>query len=143
MFGSNGEVGRHNTSKVDGPALIVGRKGSIGKIHYSKAPSWPIDTTYYIDESCSDWNLKFLFYLLRYLDLHKMNKAAAIPGLNRNDVYDLNVMPYSLEKQNLFVERIEKISNSGNLYLQSQQKLAELFSSLQHKAFSGELSGAA
>ena len=34
VYGSNGVVGSHNEALVSGPTIIVGRKGSIGKVHY-------------------------------------------------------------------------------------------------------------
>ena len=50
VFGSNGMVGRHSEALVEGPVLIIGRKGSIGEIHQGDEPCWPIDTTYFIDD---------------------------------------------------------------------------------------------
>ena len=32
VFGSNGIVGYHNQPLVDGPGIIIGRKGSIGEV---------------------------------------------------------------------------------------------------------------
>ena len=45
VYGSNGIVGHHDTFLVDGPALIVGRKGAAGIVSFSAKPCWPIDTT--------------------------------------------------------------------------------------------------
>ena len=46
VFGSNGRVGTHDTSCVDGPGILVGRKGSVGQVHFSESAFWPIDTVY-------------------------------------------------------------------------------------------------
>jgi type I restriction enzyme S subunit len=35
VWGSNGVVGTHNDFLIDGPVIIVGRKGSVGTVHYS------------------------------------------------------------------------------------------------------------
>ena len=48
VFGSNGIVGFHNEFLVKGPGVVIGRKGSVGEVKYSKADFWPIDTTYYV-----------------------------------------------------------------------------------------------
>jgi type I restriction enzyme S subunit len=48
VFGSNGLVGTHDEACVDGPGIIVGRKGSVGEVTYSVDAFWPIDTTYYV-----------------------------------------------------------------------------------------------
>lgn len=33
VFGSNGCVDYHNKSYVNGPGIIIGRKGSVGAVH--------------------------------------------------------------------------------------------------------------
>lgn len=48
VYGSNGPVGCHSAALTDGPAIIIGRKGSFGEVAYSPDSCWPIDTTYYI-----------------------------------------------------------------------------------------------
>lgn len=58
VYGSNGAVGSHSVALTDGPAIIVGRKGSFGEVAYSPDPCWPIDTTYYIDSSATKADLK-------------------------------------------------------------------------------------
>ncbi|HWO42235.1 MAG TPA: restriction endonuclease subunit S, partial [Candidatus Eisenbacteria bacterium] len=59
VFGSNGEVGRHNEALTSGPTIIIGRKGSFGEVNYSAVACWPIDTTYYVDETATDADLRW------------------------------------------------------------------------------------
>jgi type I restriction enzyme S subunit len=101
VFGSNGKVGSHNEPLVDGPGIIVGRKGSIGRLAFSDKPFWPIDTTYYVRNS-KNHNWRFLYYLLESLRLDKLNSHSAVPGLNREDVYRLIVsMPARIEQDRI------------------------------------------
>src|SRR5689334_1587769 len=67
VYGSNGIVDYHNKALTNGPTIIIGRKGSIGEVHFSPEPCWPIDTTYYIEKPKLDVNLDWLVYLLRSL----------------------------------------------------------------------------
>ncbi|MEK6917823.1 MAG: restriction endonuclease subunit S [Nanoarchaeota archaeon] len=108
VFGSNGIVGSHNQAITKGKTIIVGRKGSIGKINFSEKSCFPIDTTYYIDETKEPCNLKWLYFILKKLNLESLNRAAAVPGLNRNDVYQKKIILPSIEKQNKTVEILEK-----------------------------------
>lgn len=87
VYGSNGVVGLHGTALTRGPTIVVGRKGSFGEVHRSEGPCWPIDTTYFVDESATACDLVWLTYALRQLDLTALNRAAAVPGLNREDAY--------------------------------------------------------
>ena len=88
VYGSNGIVGSHTESYTSGKTIIVGRKGSIGEVEMSNEACWPIDTTYYIDISCTDCDLDWLAYMLKYLKLGELNKASGVPGLNRDDAYN-------------------------------------------------------
>lgn len=87
VFGSNGIVGYHNKTIVEGPGIVVGRKGSIGEVTWCDSNFWPIDTAYYVKTKTENISFKWLFYLLSYLKLKNLNTATSIPGLNRNDVY--------------------------------------------------------
>ncbi|HIJ96886.1 MAG TPA: hypothetical protein HPP94_14340 [Desulfuromonadales bacterium] len=99
VYGSNGVIGTHSTAITSGPTIIIGRKGSIGEIHQSNQPCWPIDTTYFIDESFTDCDLDWLTYQLIHLNLCRLNKASGVPGLNREDAYKLEVILPSIEQQ--------------------------------------------
>ncbi len=89
VFGSNGVVGYHNVSLTTDPTIVIGRKGSIGEVQFSEVGCWPIDTTYYVDETHVAIDFIWLTYALRALPLRQLNKAAAVPGLNRDDAYRL------------------------------------------------------
>jgi type I restriction enzyme S subunit len=51
VYGSNGIVGEHARANTQVPCLIVGRKGSYGKVTFSESPCFAIDTTYFIDHT--------------------------------------------------------------------------------------------
>ena len=108
VYGSNGIVGHHDTFLVDGPALIVGRKGAAGIVSFSAKPCWPIDTTYYVRNS-EHINIRFSFYLLTSLRLNQFDRSTAIPGLNRDDAYDLVVCLPPLSEQCRIVDKIEEL----------------------------------
>ena len=88
VYGSNGVVGRHTRALVAGPGILVGRKGTIGAVHYATGPFWPIDTVYHVLPRCGD-NLQFVRHLLDYLPLERLNAATGVPGLSRRDAYSL------------------------------------------------------
>ncbi|WP_428121714.1 restriction endonuclease subunit S [Candidatus Poriferisodalis sp.] len=82
VYGSNGVVGSHDTPLTGGPTVIVGRKGTVGAVHYSPEPCWPIDTTFYVQEDDPDL-ARFKYHALSALGLGEMNSDSAVPGLNR------------------------------------------------------------
>ena len=89
VFGSNGEVGRHARFLIGEPGIVVGRKGSVGQVSWSDEPFWPIDTAYWVD--CREQDRRWLYWLLSYLPLKRLDTSTGVPGLNRNDVYELDV----------------------------------------------------
>lgn len=99
VYGSNGRVGSHSLPLTAGQTIIVGRKGSLGEVHFSPNPCWPIDTTYYIDQCSTTVDLRWLSYRLAGLGLKELNRAAAIPGLNREDAYRQNFLLPPLDEQ--------------------------------------------
>lgn len=103
VFGSNGIIDYSKKYLIEGPGVIIGRKGSVGEIHYSEDNYWPIDTTYYVKTSHNNF-LKFWYYLFKYINLTKMNTHSAVPGLNREMVYKLECNIPSFNEQRKIAE---------------------------------------
>ncbi len=91
VYGSSGICGYHNESVVKNAGIIVGRKGNVGSLYFSKEPFFPIDTVFYVDQVKKGFSLKFYYYFLSQIGLKSMNSDAAVPGLNRNWVHSLKV----------------------------------------------------
>ena len=83
VVGSNGTVGYHDEALTEGPTIVIGRKGTVGAVHYIPIPCWPIDTTFFVTENDSAL-LRYKYYALRALGLDQMNSDSAVPGLNRS-----------------------------------------------------------
>ncbi len=88
VYGSGGITGWHDKALVDEPSVIVGRKGTVGSIYWESRPFFPIDTVFYVK---TKHPLTYCHQLLKTLGLHDMNTDAAVPGLNRENVYRLLV----------------------------------------------------
>ncbi len=98
VFGSNGLVDFHDTALTSGPTVIVGRKGSIGKVHFSPGPCWPIDTTFFVTGK-DKYSMEFKYYMLGTLGLDNMNTDSAVPGLNRNLAHSQELRVPSMPEQ--------------------------------------------
>lgn len=108
VFGSNGEVGRHDEALTEGPTIVIGRKGSFGEVNFSSRPCWPIDTTYYVDSTTTKADIRWLTYRLASLGLNKLNKSAAVPGLNRDDAYRQRLLLPPLPEQQRMAAILDK-----------------------------------
>src|SRR5437868_321976 len=87
VYGSSGIVGFHDERLVEGPGIVVGRKGNVGSVFWSDDDFFVIDTAYFVKSSIP---LRFLFYVLPTLNF--INSDAAVPGLSRNQAYSLEVV---------------------------------------------------
>jgi type I restriction enzyme S subunit len=88
VYGSGGITGWHDTALVKEASVVVGRKGTVGSIFWESRPFFPIDTVFYVKASKP---LTYCHQLLMTLGLSDMNTDAAVPGLNRENVYRLQV----------------------------------------------------
>lgn len=110
VVGSNGIDGYHDSYMLEGPNIIVGRKGSVGKINLIQNNCNPIDTCYYI--KIKNNNLLDFYYcyqLLLGLNLESLNVGMGPGGLNRNSAYAISVKIPPLSEQQKIVAQIEKL----------------------------------
>jgi type I restriction enzyme S subunit len=142
VYGSNGIVGYHSEAIIQGPALIIGRKGSIGEVHFSEGPCSPIDTTYYVDEFHGQDPIFWLNFL-RALPLKIMNRAVALPGLNRNEAYALKIKLPPPNEQKRIANRVEslqvKTAGAKKALETTKPLLDKLRQSILASAFRGDL----
>lgn len=142
VYGSNGIVGYHSQPLLSGPVLLVGRKGSIGEVHFCDGACSAIDTTYFVSEFYGQ-PIRYWFHRLRSLPLADLNRATALPGLNRQDVHELDIEIPPLAEQLRIVEKIEELqarSRKAREALVEVGPLLEQFrQSLLAAAFRGDL----
>ncbi len=102
VYGSSGIIGYHDEALVLGPGVIVGRKGSIGTVHFERCDFFPIDTVFYVELKDPEVDLKYLYYMLRQSNLSTLNTDAAVPGLNRHVAHrQIFLIPPPLTQQKI------------------------------------------
>ncbi len=99
VFGSNGQYATTSARNTDVPAIVLGRKGSYGKVNWAPDGCFASDTTFFVDESLTAANLRWLYWSLQTLGLDEGSQEAAVPGLNRESVYDERICLPSLANQ--------------------------------------------
>jgi len=138
VYGSGGIDGTHISSLVDGPGIIVGRKGTVGSIYWEPKSFHPIDTVFYVKPKDS-FTLIYCYELLKTLGLERMNTDAAVPGLNRNNAYRLLCVAPS----NSILDQISKLLGGYRdrieLCESENMTLTNIRDKLLPKLISGEL----
>ena len=108
VYGSNGVVGSHTEAVTSGPSIIIGRKGSVGVVHYCEQAAWPIDTTYFVS-AFGPFDARFLAHQLRFLQLGQHESSTAIPGLSREDAYAQSLCVPPFAEQRRIVAKVEAL----------------------------------
>lgn len=124
VYGSNGVVGFHDTALTSGPTIIIGRKGTVGTVHYSAEPCWPIDTTFYVEGNDPEL-LRYKYYLLKSLGLDQMNSDSAVPGLNRNNAHARRITVPAVSQQRLVSQILGTLDDKIELNRQMSETLEE------------------
>jgi type I restriction enzyme, S subunit len=134
VYGSSGIVGFHNNYLVQGPGIIVGRKGNVGSVFWSDEDFYPIDTTYFVS---SILPLRFLFYELQNKNF--INNDAAVPGLNRNQAYSLELVVPTDDMLLKFCRVADDLEKQANILIKKNDILHQTRDLLLPKLISGEL----
>jgi len=88
VVSSSGITSFHNKAMVNGPGVVIGRKGKLGQAYYLDCPFWPHDTTLWIKDFHGNYPL-FAAHFLEYLKLERLDAATSVPTLNRNFVHPI------------------------------------------------------
>ncbi|EJY4339015.1 restriction endonuclease subunit S [Vibrio cholerae] len=138
VYGSGGLTGYHNQSLVEGPGIIVGRKGTVGSVYWEPKAFYPIDTVFYVKPRAG-YSLKYCHLVLQNLGLKDMNTDAAVPGLNRDNAYRLDVITPTKDVMNLFKEIMQTLQSNVDANNAQSVSLESLRDTLLPKLLSGEI----
>ncbi|MDM8549697.1 restriction endonuclease subunit S [Desulfobacterales bacterium HSG2] len=134
VFGSSGVVGFHNKALVQGPGIIVGRKGNVGSVYWSATDYHPIDTVYFIDsENCNF----YLFYAL--LNTAFISTDVAVPGLNRNFAHSRTFLMPEQKILRLFEEFVTPLHGQINNLRKYNDSLKKARDILLPRLMNGEV----
>ncbi|HDY7615536.1 TPA: restriction endonuclease subunit S [Vibrio vulnificus] len=135
IYGTGGIVGSTNDYLYDKPSIILGRKGSIGNIHYVDKPFWTIDTTFYVEAKNCD--TKWLYYVFSSLNIEKLNEATGVPSLSRNNIYaQMLKAPSDQKEQQKIAEILSTVDKKIDLIDQKIAETEKLKTGLMQKLFS-------
>ena len=126
VLGSNGPVGLHNSANTKAPCIVIGRKGSFGKVNYSDNPVFAIDTTFFVDDRFSSAHIRWLFFLFGWLRLDEITRDSAVPGLERKHAYQKLVMVPPHPEQTAIVRFLDHADRRIRRYVRAKEKLIVL-----------------
>jgi type I restriction enzyme S subunit len=137
VYGSGGINGTHNRALIDMPTVIVGRKGTVGSLYWEERSCFPIDTVFYVKPMLA--SLEFCYRVLQAQPLRDMNTDAAVPGLNRENVYRLKFCLPHEKCCHAFDDITGPLRNRMQTNLNEIELLSNLRDALLPRLMSGKL----
>jgi type I restriction enzyme S subunit len=142
VVSSGGIRSFHDKAMVQAPGVVIGRKGTLGKVFYLEADFWPHDTTLWVRDFKGN-DPRFVYYFFTGLDVKRLDSGTANPALNRNQVHPIEVDWPPVSRQGAIVATLdtllEETRRLASLYQQKLDALEALKKSLLHQAFTGQL----
>jgi type I restriction enzyme S subunit len=121
---SNGIQNLHDVGMAEGPGLVTGRSGTIGKLHFIEdGYYWPHNTSLWVTSFHGNFP-KFVYYLYTSIGMGRFASGSGVPTLNRNDVHAFKacVPPSPSEQQKI----ADCLTSLDELITAQTQKLAAL-----------------
>ena len=85
VYGTGGYMLSVNDSLSEEDAVGIGRKGTIDKPQFLKAPFWTVDTLFFITPKPNN-DLGFLFALSQDIEWAKLDESTSIPSLSKTSI---------------------------------------------------------
>ncbi|MFH5926917.1 restriction endonuclease subunit S [Roseomonas xinghualingensis] len=140
VFGGNGVNGQHNTYNASEEKIVIGRVGAYcGCVHISPPKSWITDNALYVSDIKEDVDFLYLAAALQHADLNSVSSQFGQPLISGSRVYPVEILIPAIQDQREFVNRLRAKDGLLECAAASEKRLDSLFSSLQHRAFRGEL----
>lgn len=138
VISSSGVIGYHNVATARGPNVIVGRKGSIGTVHFVETDFWAHDTSLFVTNFFGN-DQRFVFHLFDFMQLGQYGTKSGSPSLNRNDLHPKLVGRPSLGEQRGIVGIISAYSERLTKSIHERAKLRQLKSGLMDDLLTGRV----
>lgn len=91
VVSSSGITGFHNEAKAKAPGVVTGRYGTLGEVFFLNQDYWPLNTALYVVDFKGN-DPQFSAYLLKNALRDYQSDKAAVPGVDRNVLHEIEVL---------------------------------------------------
>lgn len=131
LYSANGVTDYIDDYKVTAPAVVTGRSGTIGAVHFSDKNIWALNTALYVKDFKGNFP-KYIYYFLKSFNLKKYASGAGVPTLNRNVLAEEGVfLEDDFEKQIAISSRLDNILDICTHLISKQQAKVQCYVELK------------
>ena len=141
IYGTGGLMGYATDALYDKPSVLIGRKGTINKVHYVNHPFWTVDTLFYTEVNEKLVIPKYLYYLMSLLDLGSYNEGTTIPSLRTETLNRLEFGIPDFDYQEKVLSMLEPIDKKIKLNNEINNNLEQQAQAIFDNMFSNTSSG--
>jgi type I restriction enzyme S subunit len=91
VIGSGGTYSFVYKPLVSFPTIIIGRKGTAGKVWLSEIPCWPSDTTFYLIWKRKEISYYFIYLFLTLNPLSGEHAKTTLPSVQKADLENIEI----------------------------------------------------
>ena len=138
LWGGNGPMAFVPSALIEHPILLTGRVGTLGVVFRITTPCWPSDNTLIVrakDEAA----FEYLFFQLRQIDFHSLNRGSTQPLLTQTDLKEQPLVLPPLVLLAHFHRATRRLYRRVDETHAESSTLADLRDALLPKLISGEL----
>ena len=136
IYGTGGLMGYAIASLYDKPSVLIGRKGTIGKVKYVEHPFWTVDTLFYTIINTDIVHPKYLYYVMSLIDLNNYNEGTTIPSLRTETLNRLEFDIPSMKEQEIILSYLNPIDKKIGLNNAINNNLEQQADALYQEFFS-------
>lgn len=135
VYGTGGYMLSVNESLSNIDAIGIGRKGTIDKPQYLKAPFWTVDTLFYLT-ALGKHSILFLYYLMQLIPWKKFDESTGVPSLSKTTIDSISAyVPSNSKEEELISTLFNQLDKSITLHQRKLEKLKNLKAAYLNEMF--------
>ena len=116
VYGTGGYMLSVNEALSNIDAIGIGRKGTIDKPQYLKAPFWTVDTLFYLT-ALDHHSILFLYYLIQLIPWKKYDESTGVPSLSKTIIDNISgYVPLNSKEEELISTLFNQLDKSITLH---------------------------
>lgn len=134
-YGGNGITGFSKEKLIEYSTIVIGRVGAYcGSVHLTENESWITDNAIYLKSGFQDFDLTFLLFLFKKLNLNQFADYSGQPKITQKPLENLAYIKPPQVLQKKFSQLVQNINSAKNMFSESYSE--DLNKNLLYRYFS-------